>query len=233
MLAEKAAVARRARRLGVDDRRRLFDRERGNVRSLGQSRIDLAPGEIGAETPGFQGNGAALRMIADRADFAAAAETAPSGLFGHDEVDGAIAADFQHILVLGQIGVGLFVLDIGAIAADAGEDRLAAFWMFRHFARQRQQRQRLFQRHILGLYIGGKRRAFRLVALALLDIGAEAAVAQSDFLPRSRVFAQNFDAGTLALDALGGALAPVGQGAGEFAIGIIGTADEGAEFAEL
>ena len=79
---------------------------------------------------------------------AAKARGGRAGFFGDDQINGTIAADLQHIIVLAKIGIDLAVLQIGAEAAKCGQDRLAAGGMFGHLARQAEQPYGLFQRDI-------------------------------------------------------------------------------------
>ena len=132
-------------------------------------------------------------MLADNAARAAAAEArgARAALLGDDEVDRPVCPDLQHVVVAAQIGVGLAVLHIGPVTPDAGEDRLAARGMARDLARQGQQRQRLFERHVLGLQAARQRRALGLLAFALLHVVAEPAVAQGHLFAGLRVLAEH------------------------------------------
>src|SRR5439155_8041381 len=128
--------------------------------------------------------------------------------------------------------VGLAVLHIRAEAADARHDRLAALGMATDFARQREQAERAGEIDILGCESLRQAGAlgFRAVGgLAELHVGAEAARAQRDFEAGNGVLAELLQAG------IGGG---IGTGAGRelariAALGIIGTADEAAELAEL
>src|SRR5690606_39329951 len=71
--------------------------------------------------------------------------------------------------------------EVGAIAADARGDRLAGFGMLAHFARQAQQLQRPLEVEIG--QVPGDRCTLRVLALAELDIGPEAARAARDGEP--------------------------------------------------
>ena len=168
-------------------------------------------------------------MVADRARGPAAAETAAAAarFLGQDQIDRAIGADAQHVVVTAEIGVGLSVLHIGAVASDARDDRLAAFGMARDFARQRQQGQRLLERDVARRQALGQRRTFRLFAFAQLHIGAKAAIAQRDFVARDGIIAQHTHARTRVTIGAGR------QRAGELAFWIIRAADEGAELGQF
>ena len=72
--------------------------------------------------------------------------------------------------------------DERAVAADAGDDRLAGFRMLADVARQRQQRQRLLEIDAspASQPLGRLARLAFLASLAELHVGAEAAGAQRD-----------------------------------------------------
>ncbi len=121
------------------------------------------------------------------------------------------------------------MLDVGAIAAEAGQDRLAVVGRQAHLARQAEQAQGLVQ---TGRGRGpalGQGRALGLVALAELDVGAEAAVLEPDGLAGRGIHAQ------FAVAARGLAVLALGRGdrPGVAALRIVGAADEGAETAGL
>src|SRR5579863_5461255 len=105
--------------------------------------------------------------------------------------------------------------------------------MARDLARQGEQRERLLQSHVAGLKTFGQRRALRLLALALLEVRAEAAVAQRDFFSGRGVLPQHAHARPLAVDALRLRLAGRRERPRKAALGIVRAADEGAVFAEL
>ncbi len=102
--------------------------------------------------------------------------------------------------------------------------------MPRDLARQRQQRERLLQRHVAGRETLRQRAALRLLALAELHVIAEAAAAPRHFLAAAGIDAEHRHPRPLALGAV---LAVRRQHAGVFALGIVRAADEGAELAEL
>ena len=208
MVAEQAALhagGAAARRLAGEELHGRLERERRRVRLLGDRRIDLAVLDIRTEAPGLQHHLAAGRMGAEhlRRRGACGAEAPPRepALLGDDQVDRAVAADLQHVVVVAEIGVGLAVLNVGAVAPDAGEDRLLRFRVNCHLARQREKRHRLIERQIGRREALGQRRALRLFALAELDVGAEAAVAQRDLVARFGVGAQDLDARPVAVAA--------------------------------
>ena len=64
-----------------------------------------------------------------------------------------------------EVGVGLAVLDVGAEAADAGEDRLAVFGMLADLARQRQQAERALEIDVVGREPFGQAGALGLLAV--------------------------------------------------------------------
>src|SRR5687768_14641027 len=92
--------------------------------------------------------------------------------------------------------------EIGAVAAETGGDRLAAFRMGADGSRQRQQLQRQTEIEAFRRDVLGQRNALRLLALAKLDIGAEAARAQAHRLAGLRVVAEALRPG-IRLRALG------------------------------
>ena len=104
--------------------------------------------------------------------------------------------------------------------------------MFGDLARQRQKRDRFFERQVVGREPLGQRGAFRLLALALLHILAEPTVAQRDLVAGGGVDPERAHAGPFAIRAR--AVLPVGrEHPREAALGIVRAADEGAELAEL
>src|SRR5208283_3368441 len=103
--------------------------------------------DIWAVAPGLDYDRAARRMLAkDPCRRVGAVAKAPPGqaaFLGDDEIDRAVAAKRENILVLADVRIGLAVLDIGTEAADPCKDRLLALGMFGDLARQRQQGDRL------------------------------------------------------------------------------------------
>ena len=97
------------------------------VTDRGQRGVGLSVRHVGAEAAGLDHDGLAeFRILSERSAGIGGAATETAAVFlRDDEIDGAVAADLQHVVVIAEIGVGLAVLDIGAIAADAGDDRLA------------------------------------------------------------------------------------------------------------
>ena len=119
------------------------------------------------------------------------------------------------------------------VAAEAGRDHLAALGMSADLARQRQQAQAP-SRGPIAAAVQPLGRLERLASLAFaeLDIGPEAAVAQSDLFARVGVLAER--AGRIGcLLGLAIAVEGIGQLPRIAAFGIVGAADEGAVFAEL
>ena len=165
---------------------------------------------------------------------AGAVAKAPSGqaaFLGDDEIDRAVAAKRENILVLADVRIGLAVLDIRTKAADSGKDRLLALGMFGDLARQRQQGGGLGEGDFALFDRLWQRDPLRFFALALLHIGAKTALPHRNFGAARRVIAQNPDTRPLAI---GGAVRiGVRQSAREFAFGIIRAADKSAEFAEF
>src|SRR3974390_3359269 len=145
MLAEETPDYSAACRLGRDEREGVVEAKARGVGALGDRDVDPAVVDVGAKAALLDADRAALGMVAENSARAAAAETRGGGaaFLGDNNVDRPIGADLQHIVVTPQIGVGLGMLHIGAIAPDAGEDRFAARRMPRDLARQGQQRQRV------------------------------------------------------------------------------------------
>ena len=114
------------------------------------------------------------------------AAAAPPGLFLRQHLDGAVHADREHLVHLGQVRIEPAVPDIGSVAPDSGLDRLAIRRMRSDLARQAEQGQRLFEVHRLARPALGQRGARRLGGrfgrLAALDIGPEAPRFQPDVI---------------------------------------------------
>ena len=141
VLAHQTADHAAARRLGFEQFHCVIEGEARRVGPLGQGGVDLAVSDIRSEPALLDADRAALRMLAENAGRAAAKPRAASpALLRDDEIDRPVAADLQHIVVAAEVGVGLAMLHVGAVAADAGEDRLAARRMARHLPRQGEQR---------------------------------------------------------------------------------------------
>src|SRR5262249_41211652 len=128
------------------------------------------------------------------------------------------------------------VLDVGPEAADAGHDRLSVVGMRAEFARQRQERQRLLQGHVVGRHALQERLPLGLLlalGFAELDVEAVGAVAQRHGLAGLGIESKELGAFEI------GARDGVGFGvddaelARETAVRIVRAADEGAELAEL
>src|ERR1700722_3082753 len=231
MLADQAPDHAAARRLGFKQFDCIFEAEARGVGPLLDGGVDLAVIDVGAEAARLHADFAPFRVLAKFAPRAGAkARPAGPALLRHDEVDRPIGADLEHVVVAAKVGVGLAVLHIGTVAADAGEDRLAAGWMARHFTGQSEQRQRLFERHVVAAQALRQRRSLGLLALALLDVLAKAPAAQSDLLAGRRVLAKHTHARPVAL---GGLRARRRQDARVLALGVARAADEGAKLAEL
>src|SRR5215207_8232207 len=131
-----SAAARGAARLlrrtcgaaGGDERDRLVERHGVGAQRPRERRVDLAVGDVGAEAAGLDHDRlAGAGLLAERAAGVALAAAAEGGaaFFRDDEVDRPVGADRQHVVVLLEVGVGLGVLDVRAVAADADEDRRA------------------------------------------------------------------------------------------------------------
>src|SRR5437660_2988446 len=121
-----------------------------------------------------------------------------SALLGDNEVDRAIFADAQNVVVLADASIGRAVLDVGTEAADPSQDRFLCLGMSGDLAGQRKQANCLGQGASLWINVFAQRDPLWLFPIALLDVGAKPAVAQGDLIPRGRVLAQNPDARSLA-----------------------------------
>src|SRR5580704_9608927 len=231
MLANQATDDAAACRLGFEQFNRLGEGEARGVGPLRDGRVDLAVIDVGAEPSGLHADLATLRMLAKFAPRAGAkAGAAGAALLGDDEIDRPVPADLQHIVVAAEVGVGLAVLHIRTVTADASEDRLAARRVARHFPGQGEQLERFLKPHVVRAQSLRQRRSLGLLALALLDVLAEAPVAQSDLFAGRRVLAEHAHARPIAL---GGLRARRRQNARELAFRIARAADKGAKLAEL
>src|SRR5215470_5749562 len=75
----------------------------------------------------------------------------------------AIEPDGEHVVTGLEIGVSLAVLDVGAVAADAGDDGMTVFRMAADLARQRQQLERRFEIDGSRIHAAQKARALGLL----------------------------------------------------------------------
>src|SRR5271170_2843707 len=149
-----------------DERQSLVQRDRLRRLVAGQGGVDTVMGDVGPVAAVLHQHGAALvRMVAERAAGVAAEAAARAlGDFLRDQRHRAVEADVEHIVARLDIGVGLAVLDIGAVAPDPGDDGLAAFGVTADFPRQRQQLQRHFEIDGAGIGAAQKARALGLLA---------------------------------------------------------------------
>ena len=191
--------------------------------------------DIGAITAIAQHHITAIGMLAQNASRRSRRTAEPAAalaaFLGDDQIDRPIGPDGQDIVIGSDIRIDFAMLHIGSEPPDIGNNRLAAFGVFGHFTRQRQQSQSQFK--LDGRRIGafGQSLAFGLFALAQLNIGTVTAIAHGDIQTGLRVLSQHFRPRT----AIGiGPLACSGgtQLAGEFTFGIVGTADKGPELAK-
>src|SRR3546814_5139848 len=111
-------------------------------------------------------------------------------------------ADLEDFGGAGQLRIFAVVEQIGAVAPQPRHDRLAAFGMHPDLARQAEQPQRIIEIEILGRDVLGDRRALRLLALAELDIGAEAPAALRHLEPAVGVRAKRSEEHTSELQYL-------------------------------
>ena len=119
----------------------------------GQRGVDAVMADIGAVAALLDHHRATLvGMVAERAAGIGAEAAAFAGieLLLGDQRDRAIEPDVEHVVAGLEIGVGLAVLDVGAEAADAGQDRLAVLRMLADLARQRQQAERALEVDVVG-----------------------------------------------------------------------------------
>src|SRR6476659_8417488 len=173
-------------------------------------------------------------MLAQRAAGIGAAASLVGGALGTfllDQRDRTVEPDREHVVARGQIGVDLPVLHVRAEAAHAGDDRFAVVGMLTDLARQREEAERAVEVDVVCGEAFRQRRSLRLLAVdgfAQLDIGPEAARADSDFKPARRIFAELLHA------VFRGAVPVSGRELPRVAaFGIVGAANEAAEFAEL
>src|SRR6185503_1990790 len=240
-LAAGGAARLRAQLFGacIEQHDRLGQRDGVGRLVAGDGGVDAVVADIRAVAAVLDHHRAALvGMFAERLPRVGAETAALAGigfLLG-DQGDRAIEAYGQDVFAGIEIGVGLAVLDVGPEAADAGDDRLAVLRVDADFARQREQRQRLFQVDVVGrnafrqagalglldlLFLLALLRLRRLDLLAELQIGAETAAAQRDLETGLRVLAQH-----LGRDRARSARAHLPR---EVAFRIVRAADEGAE----
>ena len=170
-----AALDGALRRLGGQPLDGLLHRHRLGLDAAGQRGHDLAVADIGAVAAGEDLD--RLAAVGMRPDLAQRLGAGPGlGGVGGQQVDGAVHADLQHILFRRQVLVLVAMLQIGPVAADASQDRLARLRVPADLARQRQQSERLLQRHRHRVLRLGQRGALRLLALLGLVLRAELGV---------------------------------------------------------
>src|SRR6185437_15127872 len=210
-----------------------FERQILRLDRAGHRREQPVMGDIGAVTSleeldrvaviGVRAHGAQrLRRLA-----------APLARLG-EENDGAIEADGQHVVLGGQRLEGGAVFQIGAEAADPGDDLLAGLRVIADVARQGEEPARRVEVDI------GRRDAARqrdalwlaaVLAVAELNVDAIGTLAQAD-----RLVAVGIDSERLgsAVERIGLAIAALdGERPRVAAFGVVRAADEGAELAEL
>ena len=135
-----------------------------------------------------------------------------------------IHADVEDFGGAGQLRIFAVMEQIGTIAPQPRDDRLAAFRMRPDVARQAQEPQRIVQIEILGRNILRDRRALRLLAIAELDIRSEPAAPLRHLEPAFGIGAERFGASVGAV-----AAARLREFARKFALGIVAARDEGPE----
>ena len=165
------------------------------VTDRGQGGVGLTVRHIGPEAARLDHDGfGRFRIFSERSAGIGGAATKTTAVFlGDDEIDGAVAADLQHVVVIADIGVDLAVLNIGTIAPDAGRrsacPKPGASPTSRGNARSfsaslkvdRGRRTALWQRRALGLFAFAE----------LQRNGTEAAVADRHRLAALRIVAEN------------------------------------------
>src|SRR5262249_7491921 len=129
----RTLAARRRFRAGLlgtrlDQAHGLLERDLVRVLVIRDGGVDAVVGHVGPVAPLLdQDRRATLRMVTERAARigAEAAALAGIGAFLGNQRDRAVEPDGEHVLARVEVGVGLAVLHVGAVAADAGQDRFA------------------------------------------------------------------------------------------------------------
>ena len=202
---------------------------------IGQGGVDLAVLGVGAVAALVQGDRLLVRRVLAQGPEGRA--LAPRRGLG-DQDHGAVQADGQDVVVLGQGLVGRLVLHVGAVAADAGQDRLAGLGVRSDLARQGEQRQGRLEVDLHRAHALGQRAALRLFGalllggLAQLQVDPEGPLADRDRQAARRVRAQQARAGQAGLG-LGVLAVDHRQRAGVAAVRVVGAADEAAGLADL
>src|SRR5579883_3418987 len=133
---------------GRERRDGLLEADLLRLLAFGQRRIGRAMLDIGAvaalENAHRLAVGGMLAELAQRA-------RSPR-LHLAQQVDGAVEPDGEHLLDAANALIGVVVLDIGAEAADARADRLAAFGMGADLPRQREELEGEIERDLLRLH---------------------------------------------------------------------------------
>ena len=164
------------------------------------------------------------------------AEGADAGHLAGDQVDRAIDADRQHVVVLVHGTEQRSHADIGTKPANAHLDRFMGFRVNPHRLWQRQQCQRLFQGELVAIDASWQRCSLWLDLLVfrrltLLDVQAIGAAPNGDLVAGFRILAKH----ALAIFQRVAALPRTidGEAPGVFALRVIGTADEAAHPAQF
>ena len=238
VFAEHAAgVGAAARCLRGDERERLFQRHRVRALVLGQRGVDLAPVDIGAEAAGLArvtappfGCSPSTRPDARRRSAAAAAALSLATMRSMARLPPISSTSSSRV----EVRIGLAVLDVGPVAPDAGEDRLAGgrdAWRPRAAATAARAPSRASTS--AGFMPLGSDERFGFSPSPSCDVGAEAAVAQRHLEAGFGIVAEQLHARAVAVALAGRRRSAARQRAGELAFGIVRAADEGAELAEL
>src|SRR6185437_3886975 len=135
-----------------DQLERLLERDLVRLHRPGQGRIDLTLVHIGPVAAVADRN-RAIGML-ERFDCGdrrlVPAEASAAGGLLRQEVDRAVEPDREHLLDIGEVGVGAFMQNERSVAADARADRLPRFRVKADRARQRQQFKRSLEREAVG-----------------------------------------------------------------------------------
>ena len=141
---------------------RLLEAQLLGVVALAQARVVAPVPDVGPVAALVQRDRlAVLGVLADLAQLLGRGALPAAGL--GEQRHRAVHADRQHVVVGAEADEAV-VLDVGAVAVDAGLDRRAALGMAADLARQREQRERGLEVEIGGLEAGRQRGALEAVA---------------------------------------------------------------------
>src|ERR1700733_11959240 len=183
LLGKAAAASHRARRRGGQQRAAVFKRQRLGIAVLGDARVLLAIADVRAVAAVEHLNAVDAEVVDDAVGI--------GELLGLDAFERPLERHGVRVVVL-ERNVLAAEFDVGAEAADVGEDRLA-FGRRAERARQNEQRHRLLERdrvHLLPGAQAGEARLLRIVLGADLHERAEAAHAHRHGFAGGRVAAE-------------------------------------------